>query len=284
LIYQYTHQNVIRNVMASHVCPMSCSYCFNKHYKKLGYNVRLRPVESVIMECARLVKEYPTELIYFQDDIFPIYRADWLQSFCSNYRREVNVPFHIQIRIEMLSEDNLKMLKSAGLHGVTFAIETANEITRKELLNREISNETIIAGAQLLQRNHIKMRIENMLGIPGETLGSALETLDLNIQCRPDIGWASLYTPYPGTDLGDKCRAEGLIEMDEFASDFFTQATLKLKDKKRIERCQELFGLVCAVPQLRPILPLLTALPFQYKGVYERVKNLLYTNRLFKIT
>lgn len=290
LIYQFekNFKNPIRNVMASFVCPMNCTYCFNKRYKKLGYNCRLRSIEHVIEECARLVKEYPTQLIYFQDDIFPVYRKDWLQSFCTKYATQVDMPFHIQVRIEMLSKDNITMLKSAGLHGVTFAVETADENVRSTLLNRHITNKTIIDGANLLRKHGIKFRIENMLGLPGETLQSALDTLMLNIQCRPDIGWASLFTPYPGTDLGEQCQAEGLVEddfveMDDFKEDFFTEATLKLKDKKQIERLQKLFGLVCMIPSLRPLLPLLMVLPLKYKNVYKQVKQFLYSKRLYKI-
>lgn len=282
LIYQYTN-NRIRNVMASFLCPMNCTYCFNHRFKKLGYNVRLRSVESVIEECAQLVHDYPTELIYFQDDIFPVYRQDWLQSFCREYKGRVKVPFHIQVRVEMLDKNNLRCLNSAGLHGVTFAIETADYAMRSGILKRHVANGQILDTAELLHKYDIRFRIENMLGLPDETLKSALATLDLNLQCRPTIGWASLYTPYPGTDLGDSCREEGLVDMQDFDGDFFTHATLKLKDKKRIERAQKLFSLVCMFPQLRPLLPLLTRLPFKYKGIYSKVKQYLYDNRLYKI-
>ena len=284
LIYQFKHnrENPIRNVMASLQCPMSCRYCYNKQYRKLGYPVRIRPVDSVIEECEKLVKDYPTQLIYFQDDTFPIYWEDWLQSFCQEYSQRVKTPFHLQVRVEMLNEKRIALLKAAGLHGVTFAIETADDIARRDLLGRAIDNDVIVNQAKLLQQHNIKFRIENMLGIPGETLESALRTLDLNIICHPDIGWASLFAPYPGTDLGDYCQKEKLIDGD-FDGDFFTHATLKLKDKKQIERLQKLFGLICAVPQLRPLAPLLTKLPFKYHGVYKLVKKWLYNRRLYKI-
>jgi len=261
---------------------MSCTYCYNKQYRQLGYQVRIRPVDSVIEECEKLIKDYPTQLIWFQDDTFPVYREDWLQAFCDGYSHRVKTPFHLQVRVEMLNEKRIKLLKEAGLHGVTFAVETADDIARHDLLGRSMDNNTIVNQAKLLQQYNIKFRIENMLGIPGETLESALQTLDLNITCHPDIGWASLFTPYPGTDLGDYCQKENLIDGD-FDGDFFTHATLKLKDKKQIERLQKLFGLICAVPQLRPLAPLLTRLPFEYQGIYKWVKKWLYNRRLYKI-
>lgn len=285
LIYQFkkNRENLIRNVMASFQCPMDCSYCYNREVKKLGYPVRVRPVESVVEECEKLIKDYPnTALIYFQDDIFPVYRQDWLQAFCEEYSKRVKTPFHIQVRIEMLTNNRVNRLKRAGLHGVTYAIETADEEARMNLLGRFVNNNLLLAGAKLLHQHGIKFRIENMLCIPSETLRSALRTLDLNIKCHPDVGWASLFAPYPGTDLGDYCQQLGMIDGD-FDADFFTHATLKLKDKKQIERLQKLFGLICAVPQLRLLAPLLTKLPLSYKGVYKWVKKWLYEKRLYKV-
>lgn len=284
LIYQFkkNRTNLIRNVMASFYCPMNCSYCFNKQFKKLGYQPRIRSVENVIEECAQLKKNYPTQLIYFQDDIFPIYANDWLQMFYSGYKKGINIPFHIQIRIEMLNEDKIKLLKDAGLHGVTFAIETADEQARLQLLGRKISNKMIIEKANLLSKYGIKFRIENMLGIPFETLQSALRTLDLNLQCHPDVGWASLFTPYCGTDLGDFCKENNLIETNP-DSDFFTNSSLKLEDKSKIERLQKLFGLTCYLPSFRYAIPILISLPFSYKSLSKLIKQQLYRRRLFKV-
>lgn len=284
LIYQFrrNRENPIRNVMASFQCPMQCSYCYNKQFKNMGYSVRLRPVENVIEECGELIKNYPTQLIYFQDDIFPVYRLDWLSAFCEQYKKRVKTPFHIQVRIEMVNHECVQWLKSAGLHGVTYAIETADETARRDLLGRVVNDNVILAGAKLLQNHGIKFRIENMLGIPGETFESALRTLDLNIKCQPDVAWASLFAPYPGTDLGDYCQKENLI-LGDFDMDFFTHATLKLKDKKQIERLQKLFGLICTVPLFRPLVPALTALPFKYQWIYKWVKNWLYEKTLYKV-
>lgn len=286
LIYQYpqNRDNPIKNVMASFGCPMFCNYCYNKQYTKMGYEVRIRSVDSVVEECAQLVRDYPaTELIFFQDDIFPINRPDWVRIFAREYRKRLKTKFHVQFRIEMLKESVLQNLKSAGLHGVTFAIETADEKTRYNLLNRKFDDEKIFAGVKLLRKYDVKFRTENMLGLPGETLSSALRTLDLNIECSPDIAWASLYQPYPGTDLGDYCRDNNLVDTVEYDVDFFTHSRLKLKQKKEIERLQKLFAFICAYPKLRPWAWQLCSLPFSYNWIYQRVKRYLYDNRLYAI-
>jgi radical SAM superfamily enzyme YgiQ (UPF0313 family) len=183
----------------------------------------------------------------------------------------------------MLTEDKLKMLKSAGLHGVTFAVENASEELRSKLLNRHISNDTIKKNVDLLHKYDIKFRIENMLGIPNETIETAINTLKFNIDCKPDIAWASLFTPYPGTDLGNYCYKYYLVSGNNLNNGFFTNLPLALKDKYKIERLQKLFGLICAIPTLKFLAPVLIRLPFSYKFIYKKVKSYMYKWRLFRI-
>ncbi len=289
LIYKYLHNynNPIKNVMCSFYCPMMCNYCYNKQYKAMyGITVaEIRPVSNVIEEIQEL-KQYPLELIFFQDDIFPIYKKEWLSYFCILYRK-IHIPFHIQVRAEMLSEDIIKQLKDVGLHGVTFAIESGNTELRNNVLNRKMSDEVILKNADLLHKYGIKLRTENMIGFPGETWGTAMETLKLNVECKPDIGWASLYQPYPGTELGDKCIEDGLFDgdMDSISENFFDKYRIKGDNGKRFERLQKLFSLIVLYPRLRWFANLLTSLPFDrlYRIVYQKVKSFLYTKRLYKV-
>ncbi len=225
------YNNPIKNVMCSWLCPSNCPYCFNGQYKKLyaQRKAALRLVDDIMTEIDEL-REYPLELIFFQDDIFPIYDGGWLDSFCMSYR-QYKVPFHIQVRVEYIKDHIIKQLKEVGLHGVTFAIESGNSDLRKEVLRRNMTDRTIIDGADILHKHGIRLRTENMVGIPHETPHTAMETLRLNVKCRPTIGWASVFQPYPGTDLGDECLVNGTFDgdVDNFSDSFFDTYRLKVK-------------------------------------------------------
>ena len=289
LMYKYykNYNNPIKNVMASFLCPMDCKYCYNPKYKEM-YGIKrseIRPVVLVIEEVQRLEK-YPLDLLFFQDDIFPIYDRDWIASFISGYKLTKMTPFHIQVRIEMVNEQVIKDLKSVGLHGVTFAIESGNEELRRSLLNRKMSNETIINGAKILKDHDVRVRIENMVGIPNETWADMKSTLKLNTRCKPDIAWASLFQPYPGTELGDKCISSGLFDgdIDDIGGSFFDTYRLKADNPKRIERLQKLFALIVMIPPLYWLAKPLASLPFDkfYRKVYQWVKTYLYEKRLYQ--
>jgi radical SAM superfamily enzyme YgiQ (UPF0313 family) len=288
LMYSYfdNYNNPIKNVMCSFFCPYSCPYCYSKKYKEM-YGIKsaeIRPVNDIIEEINKL-KLYPLKMIFFQDDIFPIYRDKWLDEFCAEYEK-IGIPFHIQVRAEMITNDIIKKLKPVGLHGVTFAIESGNLDLRMGLLKRKMSNSLIINAADILHQNGIRLRTENMIGIPHETYDTAMETLRLNIECKPDIAWASLYQPYPGTDLGNQCIEEKLFDgdMDELADNFFDTYRLKSRYSTQFTRLQKIFSLIVMFPFLSYFTRILTSLPFDslYKKVYKIVKLYLYQRRLFR--
>lgn len=288
LMYSYFDNfvNPIKNVMCSFFCPFNCGYCYSKKYKEM-YGIKsaqIRPVDDVIDEVNKL-RLYPLKMIFFQDDIFPIYNTKWLDEFCGQYQ-EIKIPFHIQVRAEMITKDIIWQLKSAGLHGVTFAIESGNLDLRMGLLKRKMSNEMIVNAAEILHKFGIRLRTENMIGIPHETYNTAIETLKLNMQCKPDIGWASLYQPYPGTDLGDKCIAENLFDgdMDNLSDSFFDTYRLNNIYAKQFVRFQKIFSLLVMFPRLSYMAKFLTLLPLDsfYKKIYKIVKSYLYKRRLFK--
>jgi len=221
--------NRIKSVMTSFGCPGNCCYCYNDSYRKLygdNFKVRQRSVDLVIEECLGL-KKYPLDLIFFQDDCFGI-SPDWLSDFAAKYRDKVGVPFHCQLRPEVINDDRIELLKTAGCHGVTMAIESASEKVRRRYLNRKMSNDQILDACRKIKEAGFRLRTEQMLGLPGTTIDDELELLRMNIRIQPDIAWVSMFTPYLGTTLGDWCKDRGLYNgtNDDLTGTFFSDSKL----------------------------------------------------------
>ena len=280
LIYSYTknYNNKIKNVMCSFGCPANCPYCYNGQYKEM-YGLRkaeIRPVDDVLSEIEEL-QQYPLDIIFFQDDIFPLYDTKWLDEFVSKYK---GPQFHIQTRVEMITEERIEKLKAVGLDSLTFAIESGNEQLRNDILKRKMSDNYILETAELLHDMDIKFRTENMIGIPYETWETALQTLDMNIACQPTIGWASLFQPYPGTRTGDICKKEGWFDgdIDDISGTFFDTYKLDVPHARRYEKLQKIFSVIVNHPELRPYVDLLCDMKFEslYSEIYKLYKNMLY--------
>ena len=245
-LYKYpeNRNNPIKNVMTSRGCRFKCPYCLNSLYRSFYAGqkwVRFRSAENVLVECASL-KRYPLELIYFQDDEF--LTNPHLEELLSLYKVRVNVPFHCQIRIELLNEKNVVMLKEAGCHGVTFAAESGDEKVRKELLQRPVSNVKIVEGANLLRKYGLSFRVENMVGLPTETLNQMFETVKLNRKLKAVYNWCSIFQPYPNLPLANFALDKDLWSgsLNDVKETFFEDTVLKTTIPNEISNLQRLFA------------------------------------------
>jgi len=265
----------------------ACPYCYNSSYRELyvGYKQQLRFPSSIHKELDTL-QQYPLELVYFQDDLFPVFSTPWLYDFCQMYS-SIRVPFHVQLRAEFVTDKVIEPLVEVGLHGVTFAVEAGDSEFRQSVLNRHQSNETITNAAKVLRKHKLRFRIENMLGAPGESLSQVMETVRLNTECKPTFGWASLFQPYPRTQLGDKAIEAGLFDgdVDKIGVTFSDEYILDVEHRDRFVRLQRLFGLAVRFWSVRMLLPLLVRLPLGslYAKLGKWFKGFSYKHRLYHV-
>lgn len=237
--------NVIRNFIATRGCIFKCKYCYNssEDWQKMvpgKLRTRNHTPERMVEEIEKCFSEYGGELVSFQDDIFGI-DMDWLEQFVSLYKK-IRIPFFAQLRPALITEERVKLLKEAGIHIASFAVESGNEKTRREILDRYESNDLIKNGVSILQKYNIKFRMQNLLGLPVENpLEDALETLRFNIECKPTLSWCSMLQCFPGTKIADLVIEQGLVKsaddlMYMVNATFFEECSLPIKDKLKIER------------------------------------------------
>ena len=290
LLYKYdsNKNNPIKNIITSRGCPYFCNYCYNSLYKKLYSGqrfVRYRSAQNVIDECLELEK-YPLEVIFFEDDEF-IANKKRFQELMLLYAKKVKTPFHCQVRVEHLDETAVAILKHSGCISVTFAMESGSDRVRTKLLNRKMSREQILKGAKLLRDAGIPFRLQGMVGLPSESWEEMLETLDLMIECKPTLGWVSIFQPYPSLPLGDISQKLGLWdgEIDQFSKSFFEETVLDLpsKLKRRVNNLQKVFALIVRFPFLRMFTTIITSLPENrlYALLYQRFKVYIYDQYLY---
>jgi anaerobic magnesium-protoporphyrin IX monomethyl ester cyclase len=256
--------NVIRNFISCRGCPYKCTYCYNSNREWQAMvesgkkRLRYHSPEYMVDDIERTFKDFGGQLVSFQDDIFGIDMA-WLERFAKLYGK-VRYPFFAQLRPRLITEDRIKLLKEAGIHIVSFAIESGNEKNRQEVLDRDEPNDLIRKGCELLHRHGIKFRMQNLLGLPVEDpLGDALETLRFNAECRPTLSWCSLLQAYPGTVIAEYVVKRGIVKsMDELAfmvnATFFDEGSLPIKDKAKIERLHKYWSAVVRWPWLYGIV------------------------------
>jgi radical SAM superfamily enzyme YgiQ (UPF0313 family) len=239
-------------------CPFNCSYCFNHAYFELykgkGKRIRQRSVDNLIEEYVQLQEQYPFSFVIFTDDTFIVSR-DWLREFADKWPAAGGVPFHAQVRANLVDDEIVELLAKAGCQAVGMGVESGNDYLRNEILNRNLSREQLIRASEIVNRHGLALITTTMLGLPKGSLATDFESLDLNITCRPAYAATYLYQPYPRTQLGEFTKSEGLLEgsFDDIIPSAVQKSVLRFSsptEKHRIEHLQNWFAIGVEWPLL----------------------------------
>jgi anaerobic magnesium-protoporphyrin IX monomethyl ester cyclase len=263
-----TRNSKIKHFFSGRGCPYDCTYCFNHAlfdiYKGLGRRVRKRSVDVVLAEISDVREKYPLAFVVFLDDTF-IFRKDWMAEFAEKYPDHVGLPFFCNVRANLVTEQLVEQLRHAGCVSVGMGIEAGNDRIRNEVLQRNMSKEQIVRACELLRGSGINVMSTNMVGLPTGGLEDDLETLRLNILCRPAFANAFIFQPYPRTQLGELARREGLMEgtFDDISVSAWDSSVLRFPagEKRQIENLQKLFAITVERPWLMPLVRRLVKLP-----------------------
>ena len=269
LIHKYNHYRKMhrRIIMTTRGCPFNCTYCFNHSYNKIYQNkgqiVRRRSIDNVIKELKLIKERYFLKRFIFMDDVF-IINPEWVFDFCKIYKREINVPFIINIRANLVNEEIIKALKNAGCITVQYGIESGNEYIRNSIFKRNISTKQIIDTGNIVNKYGLKSLCLNIIGSPDETIDMAFETIAINIKCKPSYAQVSICQPFPGTELCEYAMKKGYFNGDVNSIEdtwHFKKSAIKMKDIEKFVRLRSLFSLCVKFPAIIPLVKILINLP-----------------------
>jgi len=207
------HNKVLRGVrgismILSRGCPYACTFCAVQ--QTMGRQWRFKSPGRVVDEVIALRDGYGIEGIWFKDSIFNM-RKSWTREFCRQMvERKVGIEWQALTRIDLLDEDELVMMKNAGLSQIDLGIESGSPRSLARL-DKRITVEQIKAKVALARR-HVRVFGFFMIGIPGEEEEDVRQTFDLARSIELDRWSWSIYSPLPGSKLYDDLVADGKIQ------------------------------------------------------------------------
>jgi radical SAM superfamily enzyme YgiQ (UPF0313 family) len=199
-------------------CPFSCHFCIcasikRKYLEENGFQYyRYKSVERIIDELEYLKKRYCPDYINFNAESFLANNIKYLKQLADLYIKKINLPFWCQTRPETITEEKLIVLKKMGCSDLQYGIEHGNEKFRKEILNRNVSNEKMLEVCLLTEKHSIPYTVNNMIGFPGETRDLVWDTIMFNRQIKPKTMNCYFFTPYKGTYLYKDCVEKGILD------------------------------------------------------------------------
>jgi len=236
----------------------------------------------VISELLHVKNFFGVEKINFVDDSF-LSHPEWLIEFSRIYTTQIRLPFIINVEATQVKDDLVRLLKKMGCVCVRMGVETGNEIFRRNILNKNVTDEQIRAASSMIKNYGIRLSTFNMLGLPGESVTNALETYELNKEIGSDFVQCSLLQPYPGTAISRYIKEEGYLDIsndEALGESYFAATKIKLKNRKEIINLQRLMLVLTRFRVPTKLVLLLIKFPenplfsiiFRASYVYQKIR------------
>ena len=202
-------------------CPFDCTYCCNVFLNQAfpeNRKVRRKSMEYLVREIENVTGRLPVfDKIKFDDDAFFFLSVQEMESFSELYKRRVGLPLMMTgVTPSTIQREKIETLVDAGLVEIRMGIETASEKMRKEY-KRPQTERKVAAAASLLSQfgDRLTPYYDLIIDNPWESEESEIETLKFMVRL-PLPYELILYslTFYPGTDVYDRAKEEGLIRDD----------------------------------------------------------------------
>jgi radical SAM superfamily enzyme YgiQ (UPF0313 family) len=197
-------------MLSSRGCPYSC--CFYCPYPmNSGKKIRLRSIENVTGEMEYLKNKYGIKAVDFRDPIFTLNRERTLKFSYELIKKNLNIIWSCETRIDCLDENLLKTMYQAGLRHLNLGIESASKevLKKSSRLPIEINQQDKIIF--FCHNKGISIATFYIIGMDSDTEESVLKTIDYAKKLNTLVAQFTISTPYPGTDFFEKLKREGKI-------------------------------------------------------------------------
>lgn len=206
LLYRLYDGNVFRSSdhAVSRGCYQKCIYCLYKTMREFNSdNMRMRrySVDRIIEELVYLKKKYNLTFNRFHDATFLAVSKTYLQDFAKLYAKYVDIPCVIDASPETVTEEKARALKEMNCVSISLGVETGNEKFRYEVLNKRVSNETILRAFGIVNNLGIRTVSFLLIGFPFETREIIQETIELVREARVQSPAIGFVYPFKGTKL-----------------------------------------------------------------------------------
>ncbi|MFC5862374.1 B12-binding domain-containing radical SAM protein [Acidicapsa dinghuensis] len=202
--WKTAHGYFSANMVSSRGCPYHCNWCAKPIS---GNKFHLRAAAAVAEEMRILKTVMHVDHIWFGDDVFAL-NHHWIHEFAEELtKRDAVVPFKIQSRADLMTEQTVQNLKTAGCAEVWMGVESGSQ-TVLAAMDKGLSLSSVVAARSLLGQAGIRACFFLQFGYPGETWNELRQTIDFVRQTRPDDIGISFSYPLPGTVFYERVRQE----------------------------------------------------------------------------
>jgi radical SAM superfamily enzyme YgiQ (UPF0313 family) len=181
--------------ITSRGCPYKCIFC-----EQGSKAFRPRSPKNVVDELELCVKEHGIRELDFFDSSFTIRKQRVIEICEEINRRKLDIVWAARTRVDCITDDVLKAMRSAGCSRIYYGIESGNrEIlhTLKKSTSLEMYHDVI----RRTKQNGIHTFGYFMVGNPYEDEATVRQTIRLALTLDLDYAQFSKVTPMPATEM-----------------------------------------------------------------------------------
>lgn len=206
----YIKKKRVATMIASRGCPNGCSFCTNE--KIWGRIWRPRSIKNVIEEIKTLKKKYQVEEIQFVDNNISV-RKDFFRGFCQALKKE-KITWIPSGGMAVLTIDSnlVKLMAESGCYALQFGIEHG-DLKMQRRIGKIVPLEATKKIVKACHKYGIWAHGNFIVGLPGETMKSAYQSLDYAI--KADLDSCSFFTalPLPGSRVYQEVLGNKKIDL-----------------------------------------------------------------------
>jgi len=196
------HGYTATNLISSRGCPYHCDFCSSPIF---GQSYRERSPSNVYSELAE-IESLGYDRVFFSDDCFTL-NPKRVREICEILIREqTDLQWMCLSRVDTLTNDLAQIMSKAGCVQVFFGVESGSKRVL-QIMNKKIDLEKVKNAIWAAHRAGIQTGGFFILGYPGETDNSLLETI--RFSSKLPLNYLSYSFPYPiiGTGLYEKVQS-----------------------------------------------------------------------------
>jgi radical SAM superfamily enzyme YgiQ (UPF0313 family) len=207
--YRYLFQSRPRftTFISSRGCPFRCTFC-DKTVS--GSTWRARSAEDIVDEFDYLSSAFGIGSLCIFDDNFTL-RRKRVVAICEEIiRRGIDIEWKCEARVDGITPDLAKLMAAAGCQTVAFGVESGNQDSL-DFLRKDQTVAQARSAIAACRSAGIETVAYVLVGIPGETPDSTMNTLNLARETGLDFIQFSTLSPFAGTELYDTAKREGWL-------------------------------------------------------------------------
>ncbi len=218
--YFYAHsRHPIVTIIGGRGCPYRCFFCVYPQAFS-SRSIRYRSIKNVVDELEFITKEFkPLKEIMFEDDTLVLNRSR-CKEFCQEIlKRNIKIKWSANSRADV-DFDTLKLMRKAGCRLFCVGFESGNQ-NILDNMHKGISLEQMRQFAADSKKAGILIHGCFLVGNPGETKNTMLNTLEFAKKLNPDTAQFFPLMVYPGTEAYEWAKSSGYLKTTNY-SDWLT--------------------------------------------------------------